>query len=561
MMVCIVGTMVEQDIYLYKHKKINMNITEHLKKDYWLRRVTPDRIGFVPSVSHDDYKMPSQENMGHATLKLTQENLMDEITPTAHKIFSEYLSKRPVYKPTGKKDELGKDIWEIDGYDEVEQVALAMQWRMAMSKTSHFAADGFWTADESPNGGKKDQYDKFKSWMDCVGLNTAFMEIVWSCFSTGDAGIYIYQRGKDIEYKVFSKWNGYTLYPDIDENGNEVVWVKYMLKGKKAVDYYGVDKIETWVALDDDKTWWDKVKGLFKSDSTRIKSEDGYTRIAVKDTQVGNDMSQFVYFRVNDIPSGIVETLIQSLEKTCSYVAEEVKSSAFPVLFLKSGVVTSLPPMDANGKIIGVKGDVEMLKASDAKFLTPPDASNIATLHIQTLRDEIYHASQSVIIDPEVLKSGADSSATMKILFTPEIQWCQVMWFQFFHPLRRMVEIFKRLVGKVEMQGEEFDKLRISIGQKIWIPQNRAEEVDTTMKMVYGRVISRMSAISELGLGYVGDYDQIQKEWENELQIKAEIPAKVKSEYETTEVIDVIEESNPTKEGVDNNARGKSISE
>ena len=539
-----------------------MNISEHLKKDYWLRRVTPDRNGFGRSISHTNYKTPTQDGNEHSYLRLTQENLMDEVTPTAHKIFSEYLSKRPVYRPTGKKDEQGKDIWEINGYDEVEQVALAMQWRMAMSKTSHFAADGFWTADESPNGGKKEQYDKFKSWVDCVGLNTAFLEIAWSCFSTGDAGVYIYQRGKDIEYKVFSHWDGYTLYPDIDEYGNDVYWVEYTLKGKRAVDYYGVDKIETWVKLgDEDNTWWNKVKGLFKNRTTenKIKSEDGFTLIATKDTQIGNDMSQFVYFRVNDIPSGVVETLIQSLEKTCSYIAEEVKSSAFPVLFLKSGTVTSLPPMDANGKVIGVKGDVEMLKASDAKFLTPPDASNIATLHIKTLRDEIFHAAQSVIIDPEVLKSGADSSATMKILFTPEIQWCQVMWFQFYPSLRRMVEVFKRLVGKVEMQGEEFDKLRISVGQKVWIPQNRAEEVDTTMKMVYGRVISRLSAISELGLGYVGDYDQIQKEWENELQIKSEIPAKVKAKYGESGSVD--DEPNPDKTGVDNNAKGKSISE
>ena len=537
-----------------------MKITEHLKKDYWLRRVTPDRTGFMPSIDHANYKTPKQGEIGHAYLHLTQDNLMDEVTPMAHKIFSKYMSQRAVWRSTGKKNADGKNEWVVDGYDEVEQVALAMQWRMAMSKTSHFAADGFWTSDESPNGGKKEQYDKFKSWMDCVGLNTALIEIAWSCFSTGDAGIYIYQRGKDIEYKVFSHWDGYTIYPDIDENGNEVAWVEYTLKGKRAVDYYGIDTIETWVQLDDDdKTWWDKVKGLFNRETTRIKSEDGFTRIAKRDTQIGNDMCQFVYFRVNDIPSGIVENLIQSLEKTCSYVAEEVKSSAFPVLFLKSGTVTSLPPMDANGKAIGVKGDVEMLKASDAKFLTPPDASNIATLHIQILRDEIYHASQSVIIDPEVLKSGADSSATMKILFTPEIQWCQVMWFQFFHPLRKMVEVFKRLVGKVEMQGEEFDKLRISIGQKIWIPQNRAEEVDTTMKMVYGRVISRMNAISELGLGYIGDYDQIQKEWENELQIKAEIPAKVKAEYGESEIVE--DEPNPDKTGVDNNSKGKSIQE
>jgi hypothetical protein len=216
--------------------------------------------------------------------------------------------------------------------------------------------------------------------------------------------------------------------------------------------------------------------------------------------------------------------------------------------------------MDANGKVLAVKGDVETLKASDAKFLEAPDASNIATLHLTTLRDEIYHASQSVIIDPEVLKSGADSSATMKILFTPEIQWCQVMWVQFYQPLRRMVEVFKRLVGKVEGNPLAFADLRVSVGQKIWIPQNRAEEVDTTCKMVYARVLSRESAISELQLNYIGDYEKIQEEWKEEIELKARIPAEVKAEYgEGGEQVE--EEPNPDKTGVDNNDKGKSIQE
>lgn len=538
-----------------------MNITEHLKKDYWVRRVYPDRINFPQSFSSTRYKQPSTAELGHANIYLTQDNLMDEVTPTAHAIFAEYMSKRPVYAPTGKKDENGKDEWMIDHYDEVEQVALAMQWRMALAKTSHLAADGFATANESFDNGKKEEYSRFTSWLDYVGLNTAFLEIVWSCLSTGDAGIYLYQRGKEIEYKVFSRWNGYTIYPDIDENGNKVAWVEYTLKGRKAVDYYGVDKIETWVLLDDDKTWWDKVKGLFKNRKVdgRVKSDDGYTRIAVKEAQAGNDLCQFVYFRVPDIPSGVAEQTIQSLEKACSYVAEEVKASAFPELFIKSTTITSLPPMDANGKVLGVKGSVEELKASDAKYLETQDASNIATLHLTTLRDEIYDATMSVRIKPEILKSGADSSATMKILFTPEIQWCQVWWPHFYHPLKQVIEVFKRLVGKVEGKPSDYADLRVSVWQKIWIPQNRAEEVDTTMKMVYGRVLSRESAISELSLNYIGDYQKIQQEWEEEIRIKAEIPAEVKAEYGSGE--SVKEEDNPAKPGIDNNDKGKSIAE
>lgn len=536
-----------------------MKISEHLQKDYWVRRVYSDRSGFVslkPSLAN--YKTPIVGDANHPYLQLTQEDLMDEITPTAHKIFSAYQSRRAVYRPSGEKNKQGKEKWVIDHYDDVEQVPLAMQWRMAMTKTSHFAADGFWTADES---GMPKHFQRFKSWLDYSGIQNAWIELVWSCLSTGDGAIYLYQRGKEIEYKVFSRWNGYTLYPDIDEDGNDVLWVEYTLKGRRAVDYYAVDRIETWVQLDDNddsKKWWDSVKGWFKKDAdTREKSEDGYTLVSRRPTQVGNDICQCVYFRVNDIPSGVVEPLIQALERTCSFVAEEVKSSAFPALFIKSASIKSLPSVGTNGKTIGVRGSIEELKASDAKYLDTPDASNIATLHIATLRDEIYHASQSVIIDPDILKSGADSSSTMKILFAPEIQWCQVMWTQFYQPLRRMVEVFKRLVGKVEGNPLEYADLRISVGQRTWIPQNRAEEVDTTCKMVYARLISRQSGISELGLSYIGDYAKIQDEWEEELEMKARIPAEVKAKFGESGSID--DESNPYKTGVDNNDKGKSI--
>jgi hypothetical protein len=191
--------------------------------------------------------------------------------------------------------------------------------------------------------------------------------------------------------------------------------------------------------------------------------------------------------------------------------------------------------------------------------LTPPDASNIAEIVVGALKTEIEHSTFTVFIEPEILKSGADSSTTIKILFTPEIQWCQTMWTQFFQPAKRMMEVFKRLVGKVEGDPIGYGNMRFSLGQNIWIPQNEAEMVDIMTKKVYARIISRESAMVDLGDKHIGDYDKINKEWEYELQIKSEIPAKVKAEY--GELGSVEEEPNPDKTGVDNNDKGKSIQE
>ena len=66
------------------------------------------------------------------------------------------------------------------------------------------------------------------SWKDSVGIDkSAWLEAVLHAFTSGDSAIYQYQIGNDIEYKVFSSWKGDTLYPDMDENGNDVLWREY----------------------------------------------------------------------------------------------------------------------------------------------------------------------------------------------------------------------------------------------------------------------------------------------------------------------------------------------
>lgn len=544
-----------------------MKISEHLKKDYWVRRIVPDRAGTEPStLTLTNYQQSPFSRAGSAYQFLTNEDFMNEYSPTAHKAFSEYLSKRAVYRPTGKKDEQGREEWELDHYDDVVQIVMALQQTIAVKKTSHFAANGLWIADESNH---KELFDKFLSWKDVVGIDkAAWLDVVFNVFTSGDAAIYQYQIGDTIEYEVFSSWKGDTLYPDIDENGNKVLWREYTLKGKRAVDFYGVDFVDTWILnKDNDKGFIARLKKLIKRENDdTVTSEDGFTRIRHQVNQVGNDLCPATYFRIDDVPWGVAQQTICTLEEMMSYAGEEFKSSAFPVLFVKSGSMTSLPPMNANGKTIGAKGDVEMVKASDAKFLTPPDASNIAEITIDGLKSEIENSTFTVFIKPDILKSGADSSTTIKILFTPEIQWCMVKWAQFFQPAKRMMEVFKRLVGKVEKRPIEFSELRISVGQNIWIPQNEAELVDIITKKVYARVISRDAAMIDLGDKHIGDYEKIDKEWEKELRLKAEVPAKVKQEYGESKQVEgsaqeVNQETNPDKTGVDNNSKGKSIQE
>ena len=239
-------------------------------------------------------------------------------------------------------------------------------------------------------------------------------------------------------------------------------------------------------------------------------------------------------------------------------MSEEMKNTAFPILFLKTEKLVSLPPSEMNGKTIGVKGSADALAHSDAKFLDPPDASNIATIHLENLWNNIVRTCMSVFVEPDVLKQGADSSTTIKIMFAPEIQWCQNVWPQFFKGVRDLINVIIALVGVEEGEPDRYAKLRVSVGQNIWMPQNVAEQVKNECDQVYARIKSREAAMEDLGSQHVGDYGKIKEEWEYELQIKSEIPAKVKAQYGVdTETSD--EETNPSKPGVNNSSAGRTI--
>lgn len=514
------------------------NIGKNLKKEYWKRRTTGDNPSF-PLSSEVNYVMPEYA-FGENFRYLTQNDFLNEIEQGAHKINGKYYSKRPVWELVSVPDEripsLEKKEWKIVRYDDVEIVPLGLQKRFARSFASHFAADGFRINNETTDSKR---YETFCSWKDSTGLNTAWMELVLSCAQTGDGAIYIYQRGSNIEYKVYSYLYGDTLYTYLDENGNNVVCREYSLNGRRAVDRYFTTKIETWAVVnhedkEEEEAFQSYIKSVHDGNITTKEeySEDGFKLIFRKETQLDKETNQCIYVRIDDIVSGCVQDSIESLERTCSYMSEEVKSSAFPILMLKATKLTSLPPIGAHGKTIGVKGNSEDVKNADAKFLTKQDMSNIATATIKTITDNIMHSSMQVFIEPEILKSGADSSSTIKILFTPIIQLCQTMWVQFFKPAKEITEVFKGLVGKLEGDGEGYHKLRTSIEQIVWIPQNESELIENTCKMTYAGVLSRKNARTMVGSQYMDDEKIINQEQENDLYIKTFIPIKAKSEAE-----------------------------
>lgn len=520
-----------------------MNISNNFKKVPWKRRVHPDKVTLTYA---RNYKPLPGGSFTDCYVQLTSSDFLNELSPAAHPINSRYMSTRPIWKQTGKKDENGKDEWVVDGYDELESVALGWQLFISGNKIAHLTGSGvFDLANETTDS---ETYDTLMSWMDTCGIRDAVAEAIHFAERCGDAGLLAYQTDDgDIEWEVYAYEKGHTIYPQEDSDGKKVYYIQYWKDNKEMCDIIRNNSIETWVhAKPPKEDEGDLISRLIRA--RQEVSEDGWVLIKRKDAQVGSDINQFTYFWVPDVSWGPVELSIEAHENAASYVANEVKDTAFPILVLKSEKVTSLPPSEMNAKTIAIKGTSDSLAHSDVHFAAPPDASNIAEVHFKQLNENIIRGSQTAIIEPEILKQGADSSTSIKILFRPEIEWAQQRWIYYNKPIRHLVKVMKRLVGKIEGNVQKYAELRTSVWQEVWIPQNDKELTDIVTSKVYARLLSRKSALNELGSQYKGDYEQINKEWEEELAMKQKYSA-------------AKEESNPDAPKVDNQDPGKSITE
>lgn len=561
-----------------------------LRKKPWRRVINPD-VEMHPMSDTQYYDIPTIEPIGVHCQYLGNAELLNESTEGARVINSNMYSTRPIYEIVEREIEVddgngGKEKKKIKeevivGYDRIENVRSGLGEMIAKQKASHLGQNGIEIADE---GGKDHEgFDTFRSWKDVSGIDSAWVEALYHAGTCGDAALYIYQHGKSIEYSILAFALGDVLFPNKDDKGNDMLVRMYQLNGRTAVDIFMTDYIETWALGDIDdadkekvngaKSWWKVVKGWFRNISIK-KSEDGWTRISRSRSQLDDYTCQVAYLRFNDIFIGPAMQNIEAFDRALSYTSDKMRSTAFSKLLVKATKIKNLPPLSSGEEVIGIDGDVESLKASDVKHVAPPDISNIATINLKNIFDAIMQTTMSIDLQPEILKSGADSSNTLKLLLRREIQWCHVMWPQVRPVAMKIIDILKKLVGKIEGDIERYDNLKISVWNTPWMPQDEAAQIDNVTKLVYAGVLSKENARHELRLQYTDDVRLVDKEQDDELYRKTYIPKKAEADaqkqfglVETANdvIVDKEDDDNPDKKEkspkVDNNASRRDIAE
>lgn len=557
-------------------------ISPLLKKKPWKRLVTPD-ADVPPPTCADYYEIPVLEPDGLRYQYLTEYDLLNESCEGAHMINSKFMSRRPIYEVQTRsiqvpaQDSQGNPIlnedgspktepkeikeWIITDYEDIETVRSGLPELIIKQKTSHLAKNGIEIANE---GSEHKLFDTFRAWKDISGIDAGWMQSIYGCGKGGDCLLYQYVHNDTIEYTVFCTLFGDQIFPNKDDNGNDMNVRRYLLNGREAVDIFMDDYIETYVRGDisDEndngiQSWWSVVKGWFKNIS-RKKTEDGWTRISQTPSQLGRGMCQAVYIRFDDTPIGPAMQNINAWERGASYVSDKMRSTAFSKLFLKSSKIKNLPPLSSGEEVIGVENaDAEILKASEAKYLAPPDISNLAEINLKNITDAIMQSTMSIDLQPEILKSGADSSQTLKLLLRREIQWAQVTWPQVRPAAKKIIEVLKALVAKIEGNGD-FTKLKVSVWNTPWMPQDEDAMANRVQQLTFASILSEKSAREELNLQYTDEEAQIRKEQEEKLyretyiKMKAEAQARKDFGLEATaEDIVVDKTDNPTQTKTD----------
>ena len=225
-------------------------------------------------------------------------------------------------------------------------------------------------------------------------------------------------------------------------------------------------------------------------------------------------------------------------------MAENNKYYAFQILYLTGGTI-KLPDSMWQGKALGGK-----TKDSDAKILEPANCSDSFKLDLETSLRFFYETTSTTVVTPEQLKGGDYSGAYIRNLYFRDVQWTAEASARLDPFMKKVISIFKSLVGQIENDTIGYDNLKISYKIVPFLPQNELEETTILAMGVNSGFLSIETAQEENSRSNPEEMNRII----SEMKAKEERDLKSKNVGGFDNVN--VEPEDPLK--VDNQAKGKS---
>lgn len=418
----------------------------------------------------------------------TQQDFLREFYPSAHRICD------PNEYPDIFKQNPDDGKWYIQ---KIQRTSFAFQQVIYTKHLLHLTGNDvqFELAEGSGEDKEEmllDMLTQFKKGWILHDMEVRHFEAISAYLKVAEAAVvgFFDQNGK-YGTKTLSFEQGDILYPHYDSLTGELVAF-----ARKYSDYdEDGNTIVSWVEV------WDKNKfyrfknvvdaGLFKNAIKRIGKIFGMSNyVCIEEKEHGFPYIPVAYVRNDNGPCwSSVQRNIEDYEEAFSYLCENNKAYAFPILTLKG-----------DGDDISVLGDNNgaaktiMINDTDGKaeFINGTDASNAFATQLNKSYELIYELSFTV--KPPELKSGDLPGVALKLLYSPAIEsaMCDAQRLQPF--LDKLVNMTKYGIGMENDCVASMTALPINAWNEPYIHQNDTELITNLATAVQNHFLSKQTA-------------------------------------------------------------------
>lgn len=432
---------------------------------------------------------------------ISQDTFLREYFVTGHKIFSPSY-----YMDRIKTDDNGKSYIYF-----VERVGVPFQRVIVTKRLTHLCGNNI--EFKAPKGNHEDLQDFKQGWID-KNMEVAWFESAKSASITGDCAFCGYfDRDGKFKHRTFSYLKGDILYPHYDPTTGElaVFGRGYKLANEEGntseyLDVYDSVNVATYRR---------KSYGVLTAFVRKTMRFEDEWEVVYAPKPHGFPFIPIAYHRNEDGAAwSPVQELIDKLEIAISQLAENNKTYAFRILFLKGDNVDT--KLDADGQPVAVVGD----KDSDAKFLERADVSTSFELQIKYYLQWIFMGSFTVL--PPELKSGDLPGVAIKLLYSPAVEKAMEDSQEWNPFIDDMVRIFKIGWGRERGKSAQMDNLNAR-GEIIpYVHQNDTEIVSNLNSSVLAGTLSAKTASERHPEAEADEYDRIEEEKKMELSAPAD---------------------------------------
>lgn len=413
----------------------------------------------------------------------TQADFLREYYPTGHIIFD-----KEIYPDVLKQDPESKKYF----VQPITRTAFAYQQVIAVKHTLHVTGNDvqFEIADSSQDEQKEEQMQKAlvdfkKGWL-LSDMELRFFEAVFSDMIVAEAAVVgFFDKDGNYGARTLSYRDGDILYPHYDSITGEL-----MLFARRYYDFDEEGKKKTeWVEVWDDTYLCRYTKGADSSLKTKVKEIFGLNgyKLVSKDKH-GFNFIPVAYIRNDDGPCWhAVQHTIEDYEEAYSYLCENNKAYAFPIMYFKGDGIDIKGDTNGSVKVVAMS-DTD----SDAGFLNGTDASDAFATQLNKSYDLIYELSFTV--KPPELKSGDLPGVAIKLLYSPALEMAMVDAQKLKPFLNQLVRIAKFGIGYENNCTATMVNLPINAWIEPYIHSNQTEIMTNLATAVQNKFLSKQTA-------------------------------------------------------------------